>query len=321
MSGGYGMAGHIGIGVETTWGTGVSATDFFKALSENLTLTKDRFEKENIVAGLYEPDDQSGVQRYQGDIVFAAYPTVLGYFLHGALGIESLNSAVGADMSAVEFTPRTSDANSLHPGVPFSMEIARDVGTSMRYDGVQINQLEMSIAPNQVMQITANVIAKNASAIAQSTPSFPTTPVDPFDYSTCSLSIDGGAVSIHEGVTITFNNQLEGKPALNATEQVARIKRTGPQQVRVSGSVVFEDHSEYDKFLNGSAQSVSIYLSRANSFSLLLEIAAMEYTAFPLGIQGREQQVVSFEGRGNYSTSLSRAIRATLTNVKSTYAL
>lgn len=316
---GYGMAGHIGFGIESTWGTGVAATEYFKILSETLTLSQDRFEKENVHGGLYEPDDVAGVQRIAGNMVLPAYPTALGYLLQGVTGINSV-TAVGADMHATQLTPRTSDISSLHPHTPFSLEIARDVSTALRYTGLQVAQLEMSFAPNQIMQLTAELLGKSAAAIAETTPTFPTTPLDPFHWDTCSISVGGAGVNIFESLTVTINNQLEGRPALNATDTIARIKRSGPQQIRISGTLTFEDHAQYDHFVNQSAQALSINVTRPDSFSALIEIPRMIYTAHPLGMAGREYQVVQFEGRVSYSTADSRAFRATVTDTRSGFS-
>ena len=69
MGSGYGFAGSVGFGKESSGGTPVAADKFIEALTEGLTRNDDRFDSVNINNSYNEPRDHAGVQRIGGPIV------------------------------------------------------------------------------------------------------------------------------------------------------------------------------------------------------------------------------------------------------------
>lgn len=319
MSSGYGLLGHVGIAKETTWGTAVTAADYLEAMSEGLTAVPDRFDTRNIVSGMFEPDDEAGVLRIAGDISFAGHPIPLGYFLNGVLGNNSGSVVLSGFLFTNRFTVRTSDTNSLHPLPAYTFEIFRDIGSAQQYDGGQISALTLAIQPNQDLRCTASVIAKGTQNIAASTPTFPGSPVGFFQFDTCSVAVNNVGVSIVEALSVSIDNQLEGIPALNASTEIARIKRNGPPLIRVSGTIALEDITDYQRLINQTEFPVKVNLTKANSFALVIDVPRVVYTGVPLGMAGRERQTVSFNGTGRFHTGSNQAIEISLTNTKSDY--
>ncbi len=316
---GYGYQGHIGIGIQSVFGTAVAATAYFEGLSETLTGTFDRFELKNITGENFEADDEVGIERIAGNIVVPGNPENLGFLLNGAFGTASITS-LAAELAKTEFTPRTravGDVSSLNSLPLYTFEIFRDVTSSQQYDSCQINQIAISIQPNQEARVTADIIGRGVTNIAATTATFPGSPVKPFTFDTASLSLGGVAVDIIEALTITLNNNLEGIPSLNATKFVARIRRNSAPTVRVSGTVNFQNITEYENFRAQTEQALSINLTKASSFSLLLEVPRMVYSAFPLGIPGKDRLAVSFEGMGRFHTGSLNQYKATLTTITS----
>lgn len=319
MSSGIGILGHIGLAKETTWGTAVAATDYFEALSEGITSVPDRFETKNIVGNMYEPDDVTGIIRSSGDVTLPTHPTPLGHFIMGTLGNNSGSVVLSGFLFKNEFTVKTSDTSSLHPLPAYTFEVFRDIGSAQQFDGVQISQLQLAVQPNQDLRATASVIAKASRNLAKTTPSFPGSPVGVFTFDTCSVSLGGTGVSIIEALTVTINNQLEGLAALNNSTSIARIKRSGPPQIRVAGTIALEDIIEYQKLINQTEFALVVSLTKANSFALVIDVPRLVYTGFPLGMGGRGRQTVSFAATGRYHTGSSSAIKISLTNTKSDY--
>ena len=319
MSSGYGFLGHIGIAKETTWGTAVAAADYLEGMSEGLTAVPDRFDTRNIVSGMYEPDDEAGVLRIAGDLSFAGHPIPLGYFLNGALGNNSGSVVLSGFLFTNRFTVRTSDINSLHPLPAYSFEIFRDIGSAQQYDGAQVSALTLAIQPNQDLRCTASIIAKGTQNIANTTPTFPSSPVGFFQFDTCSVALNNVGVSIVEALSISIDNQLEGIPALNASTEIARVKRSGPPLIRVSGTVALEDITDYQRLISQTEFPMVINITKANSFALVIDVPRLVYDGYPLGMSGRERQTVSFNARGRFHTGSNQAIQISLTNTKSDY--
>lgn len=317
----YGMQGHLGIGEETTWGTAVAAADYFQALSESLVYNIDRFETVNITGNLYEPDDAAGVNRFAGDVVLAAHPISIGYFLKGVFGQNTVTSLDATLMQNV-FTFVSADVSSLHPVTPYTFEVYRPgesgQSSAFQFAGVQISDLALNVAPNQDLRATANMVGKSIAGITKTSPSFPGSPVEAFHFDTCSVQLPGGtAIDRVEALTFNFQNQLEGIPTLNASNNVSRIKRTGHQLVRVTGTIGFVDFTEYNAFANQTEQRLVAHWTKANSFALTVDIPRMVFTSYPVAMPGRERITVEFEAMGRYHTGSGNAAKAILTTIQS----
>lgn len=313
---GHGMAGHVGLGKQSAWGTPAAATDYLTVMSENLTSTFDRFEKENIYGGLYEPNDVAGVERVGGDITFSGHPETMGLFLNAALGLTTVTSIHSA-LAEASFKPRTTDISSVHPNDLYSFEISRNVGSAQQYSDCSVTGLTMELAPNQPLKMTASILGRTSTNIAATSPSFSASPVDPFTFDSASLSIGGAATDLIEGLTVSITNNFSGRPSLNNSNTIARVKRDGPVEIRVSGNIGFENITEYQNFRNQTNQALKLTMFEAGSFQFVVDVPSMVYTAFPLGMGGREYQLVGFEGRANYLVSSACSIEALLTTVKS----
>lgn len=316
---GYGMSGHLGLAEEPAWSSATAATDYVEILSESLGREIDRFDVANVVGRLQEPDDQAGVNRFNGDIVFSAHPENLPWFLKGAMGVQSNTVVASGVLHKHEFTMLDSDQSSNSPGTPFTLEVNRDVNSAQQLSGVNFNSLEFNVSPNQALQVTTNVIGKDETGIAPTTPSFPGSPRGFFAFDTASVQLGGVADTNLEGMTITIDNQEEGVPALNATNQISKIRRTGSQLIRMSGVIGFEDESEFEKFRDQTEQQIILSMTKADSHEIIFDMPRVVYDSFPLGMDGRGRQIVNFTGRVRYDTGSNSSIKISVTNNTSGY--
>jgi hypothetical protein len=316
---GYGFAGHIGIGLETTWGTAVAASEYFEAMSESVALSIDRFETRNIFGGYYEPDDAAGVHRVAGDIVLAGFPEAIGYPLAAVMG-KSATVSLAANLHVTTFTmrkPADGNVSSAAPLPARTLEIFRDVTSAQQIGGVQFASMQIAGAINQDLRVTASVIGKSVTNITPTTPSFPGSSTDPFTFDTASVSIGGVGDARMESFNLSIDNQLEGVPSLNASNEIDRVRRTGPQMVRLSGTIEFDKIDDYENFVAQTERQIIINVTKADSFSLKIDLPRVVYTAFPLGMSDRGRQTVNLEGTGRYHTGSASAVEITLTTINS----
>ncbi len=315
----YGMAGFLGLGKETSWGSGVAATDFIELMSENITLDIARYDTRNVIGRLSEPDDSAGIKTVQGDALFAAFPIGLGYVLRSAFGVVSGSIIVSGQLYRNDFSFGDTAFSNDCPVPPYTFEIFRDVTSSQRYTGVAVSRLQLACQPNQDVRVTASILARATAELAKSTPSFPGSSIYPFAFDTASISIGGAASAKLEAYTFTADNQLVGVPRLNNSSEIAVLRRNGFQQVRFGGTIAFEDLTEYKNFKDQTEQAIKIHHTLAASFGLTIDMPRFVYTAFPLGTPGRERLTVAFEGIGRYHTGSLNAVKVSLFNTKSDY--
>ena len=315
---GYGVAGHFGIGKETTWGTAVAATHYAPIMTENFSPQLDRFDLANVVGRFSEPDDMAGLFRLQGSIAMAADPTIAGHLFRAALGVASL--AVTSSPTMIHtFTLGNSDFSTTAPFPPYSIELFRDVGSSQRMEGCLMTNLEISGAPNEPVMLNTEWSAEAYTNIAKTTPTFPSSPAQPFAFDTASLSIGGALTAEWERFSVQIQNPMEAIGTLANTTNIGKIRRTNAQLVRISGQIGFENITEMLNFQNQTEQRIFINYTRASSFALLIDLPRVVYTTFPLGMNGRGRQIVGIEGMARYHSGSANAIKVTLTNIQSAY--
>lgn len=314
-----GHLGFVGIAKETTWGTGVAATDYFEIMSENLMLSIDRFPTRNAFAGFYDPDDYAGARRNAGNLVMFGHPVSIGHLLKAAMNTMSGTVVLSGFLWTNRFISTKSEFADGVPSQPYTLEIHRDVTSSQRYLGAVCSRLTLALAPNQDLRCTAEWVAKSAALLARSSPTFPGSPVHPFTFDTASIAIGGSANARLEAFNLSISNNINPILALNASTEIARMRRGGVQEIRISGTMDFIDVAEYQDFVNQTERVLNLNVTRADSFALLIEVPRFVYTAYPLGIAGRDRLTVGFDGRANYHTGSALALSMLLTNTKSNY--
>lgn len=316
---GYGFSGHIGIGRETTWGSGVAATAYCEALSEGLSSIFDRFEYKNIVGTMAESDDMTGANRVMGPIVLASHPQNIGHFLNSFFNGDTI-TVVGSSLFQHVFTQPTNSNSAFSttcPTVPYTFEIFRDVTSSMQYTGCVVKELSFSIAANQDVRANVGLLGRGTTVIAKTAATFPNSPAKPFKFSQASISIAGVATTLIESLNIKMMNPCDGVPVPNLSDDIAKIVRTSPQTVELSGTLDFQNITEYMNFKNQTEQAFKISMIAPASFQMIFDMPKVVYTSFPVGIPGKDRLTIDFTAKAQYLPSSGTGIRVTLTSNQS----
>ncbi len=314
-----GFVGFVGIAKESSYGTPVGATDYFEIMSENLSESIDRFPTRNVFGGFYDPDDYAGARRAAGSLSMFGHPVSMGILLKAAMSTISGSPVLSGFLHLSRFISTKSDFSNTIACQPYTLEINRDVTSSHQFAGAVCNRLQLALAPNQDLRLTADWIAQAGLLLAQTTPTYPGSPTDPFTFETASLSIGGSATARWEAFSMNINNNLDGILALNASNNIIRVRRRGPQEVTIGGTIDFTDVAEFLDFKNQTERQLQLTLTRANSFSLLIDVPRFVYTSFPTGIAGRDRLTINVAGKARYSTTSAVAVSLGLTTTKSNY--
>lgn len=315
----YGFAGHIGFAKETNWGSGtaVASGDYLEALSEDISVDIGRFSYKAIIASLGEPDDATGLYRVAGSIRASAHPGQILPILKSALHSVVTTSLTGP-LYQHKFitTSGGQDFSADCPTQPYTIEVFRDVASSMQYTGCIVNALTFTFGEGAVM-IESTWVGRGAASIAKTTPTFCSTPGKPFTFDTVSLGLGGAGTALIETLTVKVNNNMEGLGALNLSNAIAKIRRNNHQMVEVTGTLDFNSLTEYYNFLNQTEQRMTVNVTKAASFAMLVDIPRLVYTAFPTGIPGRERLLINFTGKGFVHPGSLNSIAITLTTANS----
>lgn len=312
MAGGLGLSGYVGFGRESSGGVAVAPTHFIEALSEGLSGEYDRYEIFNIAGRLAEPDDAAGVLRVAGGLVVPWNNIVGGHLLKNCIGSASVSTTgVGGGLWRHSFkSPIASQWDDRFALVPYTYEVHRDVGSAQQYSGCNINQLELSIAPNQPLQLSADIMAVSVTNKASVTASYNASNVA-LGFEGSSISIAGAAALHVEQFNFTYNNQLEGVPTLAARNTITKIKRSGFPMTTFQLTVGFEDIDDLNRYLNQTELAIKLAMQSGptSSFGLIIDLPRCVYTAFPTGVGGRGRQTVQIDGKCRYQQSSQTAFQ------------
>lgn len=311
------MRGSIGFAKESSGAVPVTPTEFIEALSENIDAPYDRYETKNIINALYEPRDSRGVRRVGGPVVADAHTVQVGHFLHGAMGIQSMTEVLSGFLYTTEHTMRTSDWDDRFPQQPYTFQVFRDVTSAQRYGGMNINTLEFNIAPNQGLRMSAGLVGINATNVAETAASFVSSAQEPFAFDTCSIEVGGAANPRLEALSVSINNQLESIATLNSSTAPYKIRRNGPQLIRLSGTMSFDNISDYLDFENDVEQQYVFSMTRANSFQIVFDAPGVRYLTYPPALPGRGRVTVAFQSRAEYVSGSGNALKVSLTTTNS----
>jgi hypothetical protein len=182
-----------------------------------------------------------------------------------------------------------------------------------------VSALTLNYAPNQEVRATAQIVGRSTRYAAAQSPTYPGSPGKPFTFDTASVQLGGSATTAIEALNISIENQYDGIPALDLSVYISKVRRTGPQLVNVTGTMDFTTHAEYDNFLSQSDTNLKVSVTKANSFKMTIDIPRLLYTAYPLGIPGRERLTVDFTAKGYYHAASATAIEVGLTTISSYY--
>lgn len=286
-----------------------------------------RYDTQNAQGSIYEPDDTTGVVEVGGNISLAAHPEIIGHFLYAALGTNNGTTIVTSFFYLNSFINNTSDVSTTAALPPYAIEVYRpeisNGATSYVYGGCCLTRLGISFGVNRVVTLDTDWVGYNASQLTRTTTSvlvFPNSPIYPYRYHQCSLTVGGDAYGHLESLTIEIDNQLAPVPTLNASQNIRRIARSGPPMFRFNGTMMLENYDDYTDFKNQTEVAITAAMFQANSYRCDITLPRCVFTKHTSNIGGRDRIMASFEGIARYSESLLYTMVATISSVRSAYA-
>lgn len=316
----YGEKGHLGISAQQSFSTATASWEYLPFISESLVTDKEILTEEGMVGRFAENDFHEGMERTAGDMVFEPDPVNIGHLLKGVFGsaVSSTTGAMSGSYYEHEFIPTTDDFDAKSALPPYTLQMYRDVGSAFQYTDTVFNTFNLEIAAGTIQRMTVGMLSRTMSTMAKTSPSYVTDA--PYLWNQTSISIAGSANTIMENISISFENQVEGVPYLDSTKRIGKWKRTGAQLVRISGTMDFEDQTEFNNFVSQAEQRLLVDIDNSSVTSihmLSIDIPKMRYETFPPTIGGAGRISVGFTARGAYSVDSSYAIRITLINSRS----
>lgn len=215
----------------------------------SLGLTKEAFESEEINDTRQVSDLRHGTRQAQGEIPVELSPLSFDDFL-----------------AAVLCGTWDTDTDTLKVGQQRrSYTIERhfaDIGQYLRYKGVEINSMNLTVTPSGIVQAGFSVLGQgmdnpDTQPLAGAT-YLPRATTSPYDGFGGSLTEGGTPVAVVSEIALTIENGMQPVFVIGSRDSL----RPSIDKLRVTGTVTayFENAVLYEKFLNETETSLSFTL-------------------------------------------------------------
>lgn len=314
---GYGMQSYVGVQFQNSYGTSLTTSvQYIPFTNEGITHTIEQLVEGNMYSRFSESPYHAGGHLVQGEITCDAQPTTIGHFLKAVVGLTSTTSDSGKQVHV--FNPATDDFDERVAMNPMTMEIYRDVGSSMLYYDMVGNNISMSIANGQLLNFTCGFIGAGVSRKGVSTPTFPNDP--PFLWDQVSATYNGGVIVDLRDLTINIQNNLEPVWTLTGSKTPYKIKRTSQQVIEITGTMLYQAHSYQQAFENQSENAFIInFLNDTSPHTLKIDVPSLRFKTFEPVANAQGIIEASFTAGAMFNTDSNDTIQITLENTQTYY--
>lgn len=289
---------------ETAFGT-TPATPTFAYLPFNthsIDLTKDRVEGNEIQSDRMTRVDRHGNKQAGGSVEVDLRKGDFDEFIESAFF-----SSFSTNVVKVGTTPKY-----------FTIEdAAEDISQYRTFTGMAVSGMSVSIAPNQMVSTTFDMVGKDMTqaATTASTGGTPTaaTSNQPFDSYSGTISDGGSAVSIVTSIDFSIQNSLA--PTFVVGSDAAQSLEYGRAVVEGTMTVYYEDATLINKFLNETESTIEVSVddpTGANSYTFLFP--RVKYNGASVPVQNPQSRLITMPFVGLYDATEATNIKLTRTS-------
>lgn len=289
---------------ETAFGT-TPTTPTFAYLPFNthsIDLSKDRVEGNEIQSDRMTRVDRHGNKQAGGSVEVDLRKGDFDEFIESAFF-----SSFSTDVVKIGTTPKY-----------FTIEdAAEDISQYRTFTGMAVSGMSVSIAPNQMVSTTFDMVGKDMTqaATTSSTGGTPTaaTSNQPFDSYSGTISDGGSAVSIVTSIDFSIQNSLA--PTFVVGSDAAQSLEYGRAVVEGTMTVYYEDATLINKFLNETESTIEVSVddpTGANSYTFLFP--RVKYNGASVPVQNPQSRLITMPFVGLYDATEATNIKLTRTS-------
>ena len=289
---------------ETAFGT-TPATPTFAYLPFNthsIDLSKDRVEGNEIQSDRMTRVDRHGNKQAGGSLEVDLRKGDFDEFIESAFF-----SSFSTDVVKIGTTPKY-----------FTIEdAAEDISQYRTFTGMAVSGMSVSIAPNQMVSTTFDMVGKDMTqaATTASTGGTPTAASSnqPFDSYSGTISDGGSAVSIVTSIDFSIQNSLA--PTFVVGSDAAQSLEYGRAVVEGTMTVYYEDATLINKFLNETESTIEVSVddpTGANSYTFLFP--RVKYNGASVPVQNPQSRLITMPFVGLYDATEATNIKLTRTS-------
>lgn len=288
-------------------------------ISESLAVNKSSLIAESRTPRFEAPGTYEGYNTVSGGFNIEGHPIDIGHLIKAWTGAFS-STAVSSVYQHV-FIPATTDFSVKSAVYPISIDVYRDVGSVFTYYDMLADNFTLEFAYGALVKSSIDFMGGKYANAQIVTPAYSGGKV--FAWDTCSLSLDGVAVDSIINLSFSFSNNLKNIGTLDGTKTPNRTKRDSYRTLDISGIMIFEDMTQYEKYSSFVSQRMILYCAGKTigngENSLMVDVPKMLYSAFPIPISSKGILQSSFSAKAEFDETSNYLVQITLTNTKSGY--
>jgi hypothetical protein len=274
-----------------------------------------------------EGEAYSGPRNVGGTLSTEAQPVTIGVLLKACMGnpTTATNSVAAGVFYTHTFKPRTADFDVNVTGNPITMhKNLADSGQVPVYRDLVATRLELNIANGEFLTaavaFTGGVVGSKVSSQALSAATG-----KKWTWDVTSIQLGGSANVDFGEITVIIDEQATPKWTLQTSKDPAKVKRDAKRQIRINGTVKFNDQTEYDLFLASTAQVFKLTMTgtveiRSGYYDVVdIHVPSFKYLSYPIEFSDPSELQVSFTGKGDYNVGSGTSIQITLTNTQGSF--
>jgi len=289
---------------ETAFGT-TPASPTFAYLPFNthsIDLSKDRVEGNEIQSDRMTRVDRHGNKQAGGSVEVDLRKADFDEFIESAFF-----SSFSTDVIKVGTTPKY-----------FTIEdAAEDISQFRKFTGMAVSGMSVSIAPNQMVSTTFDMVGKDMTqaATTASTGGTPTAASSnqPFDSYSGTISDGGSSISIVTSIDFSIQNSLA--PTFVVGSDAAQSLEYGRAVVEGTMTVYYEDATLINKFLNETESTIEVSVddpTGSNSYTFLFP--RVKYNGASVPVQNPQSRLITMPFVGLYDATEGTNIKLTRTS-------
>lgn len=289
---------------ETAFGT-TPASPTFAYLPFNthsIDLSKDRVEGNEIQSDRMTRVDRHGNKQAGGSVEVDLRKADFDEFIESAFF-----SSFSTDVVKIGTTPKY-----------FTIEdAAEDISQYRAFTGMAVSGMSVSIAPNQMVSTTFDMVGKDMTqtATTASTGGTPTAASSnqPFDSYSGTISDGGSSISIVTSIDFSIQNSLA--PTFVVGSDAAQSLEYGRAVVEGTMTVYYEDATLINKFLNETESTIEVSVddpTGSNSYTFLFP--RVKYNGASVPVQNPQSRLITMPFVGLYDATEGTNIKLTRTS-------
>lgn len=270
----------VGVAKEAGIGTAVAPTKFLSVYSENFETKAEQITSKGLANSAdLVVKNQQGARSVSGGFTLDLEPENCGELFKFALGSEGTSGTT---------SPQTHTFTRLGNALLPSATVWKDLGLEQfEFTGCMCNTLTISGKAGGAEPYTIAVeFLGLEQGVTLGTQSVTYETQQPFVFSQSALAVGGTtAIADYEGFSLTINNNVKIAHTLTSENWAQKIWSEG-MQITGTMDLIFEDLTEYNKFLNGTATNITLTLTHGATigtgtthYSLALTMPVVYYSA------------------------------------------